>query len=108
MVSSHILYLRLRAVTFSHVPGGSVYVWGTWFGPVGNIVPFTPVFLLRTRMLSFVTTVVRPRAFVRCLVLPCGGLDENGSCRLCFNIWSPDGTVWKGLENIALLEKVCP
>lgn len=68
MVSSHILYLRLRAVTFSHVPRGSVYVWDTCFGPVGNTVPFTPVFLLRTRMLSFVTTVVRSRAFVRYLI----------------------------------------
>lgn len=37
--------------------------------PAGNSVPFTPVFfLLSTRILSFVTTVVKPRAFVRYLI----------------------------------------
>lgn len=37
-----------------------------------------------------------------------GSLNENGPTDSCMKIWPPhDGTVWEGLDAVALLEKAC-
>lgn len=78
--------------------------------PVGNSVHFTPVFFSpKYKDTLFCDHSCKTQSICQIFNTACGGLDENGSCRLCFSIWSPaGGTVGRGLENVVLLEEVCP